>query len=115
MPISMTMVLAVWSLSLAPASDCVSTVELSLHRTIHHDLFDQPIDLIASPRSRPADVWCEPDADLEEEETGEEFSDIFFATGSDVPFDASGLGRRRPILRDRTVPLFFPRSRILRC
>ncbi len=113
MPVSILTSLMLWSSLLAPASriEPVQTVESS--------------DPRRSPRFRSASIWswpvseprswALPDADTEEEETGDGDPEWLDSGAEWTSSRITSEGRVSPILRDRATVWHSTRSPILRC
>jgi len=111
MPVSILTSLMLWSSLLAPASGI---------EPAHPVIIDQAIvnDSTSSIRAGSAQTpccWDLPDADTEEEETGDGDPDSFASDTRWLPPHLFSEGSVSPIRRDRSIVRQSTRSKILRC
>jgi hypothetical protein len=111
MPVSIVTSLMLWTSLLAPASRSEPAHPTTIDRTA---CFHPSASLWSWPAPEP-DSWTLPDADNQEEETGDGDPEGLASESAWLSPHLFAEGRISPIRRDRSIVRHSTRSPILRC
>jgi hypothetical protein len=115
MPVSILTSLMLWSSLLAPASGIEPAHPVKIDREVFRAVVDDPTSSIRSGSAQTPCCWDVPDADTEEEETGDGDPESFASDTRWLPPHLFSEGSVSPIRRDRSIFRHSARSKILRC